>query len=66
MSAGRLTAAAASAINVALLSRQPIPGLEVTELPPAEAAIQWRLAVALQGNNPARDFENTRPMWEVL
>lgn len=66
MSAGRLTAAAASAINVALLSHQPIPGLEVTELPPAEASLQWRLAVALQGNNPARDFENTRPMWEVL
>lgn len=42
-----------------------IEGLEVTELPPAEGALQWRLAVALQGKNPARDFENTRPMWEA-
>lgn len=48
----------------ALLAAQLIPVGEATELPPAEVAIQWRLAVALQGNNPARDFENTRPMWE--
>lgn len=45
--------------------RTSIAGLEVTELPPAEGALQWRLAVALQGHNPALDFENTRPMWEA-
>ncbi len=48
----------------ALLSGLQIPVGEATELPPAEAALQWRLAVALQGRNPARDFENTRPLWE--
>lgn len=45
--------------------RAGIDGLEVTELPLAEGALQWRLAMALQGTNPARDFENTQPSWEV-
>lgn len=50
----------------ALLAGMQIPVGEATELPPAEASIQWRLAVALQGSDPARDFQNTRPMWECL
>ncbi len=57
---------AARSISDALLTAPQIPVGEATELPPAEASIQWRLAVALQGNDPARDFENTRPMWECL
>ena len=57
--------AQARGISDALLAPLLIPVGEATELPPAEASLQWRLAVALQGRNPARDFENTRPMWEA-
>jgi hypothetical protein len=52
-------------VSDALVTREPIPGLEVTELPPAEGALQWRLAVALLGTNPANDFANTVPAWEA-
>lgn len=65
MNAGRTTTlAAARRTSDALLAGMQIPVGEATELPPAEASLQWRLAVALQGRNPARDFENTRPLWE--
>lgn len=61
-----ITERAASLLLAPLpFQRTGIDGLDVTELPPAEGALQWRLAVALQGSNPARDFENTRPMWEA-
>ena len=46
-----------------LHARDAISGLEVTELPPAEGALQWRLAVALLSKNPADDFQNTVPGW---
>lgn len=49
----------ARAISDALLTQESIPLPEVTELPPAEGALQWRMAQALQ------DFEITRPMWEI-
>ena len=62
----RPTLDGARAISNTLLSHNTIPVGEATELSPAEVFLQWRLAVALQGDNPARDFENTRPMWEVL
>ena len=45
------------------LSRPAIPGLEVTELPPGEGWLQFRLARALFARNPARDFQNTQPLW---
>ena len=57
----RLTAARLA--SDALLTQQQITVGEATELPPAEAAIQWRLAVALQSPRP--DFANTVPAWEV-
>ncbi|HNU11730.1 MAG TPA: hypothetical protein PKJ45_10290 [Rubrivivax sp.] len=42
------------------------PGLlpvgEATELPPAEGALQWRLAKALQADDAARSFAITVPM----
>lgn len=50
-------------ISDQLLTQDRIPVPEVTELPPAEGAIQWRLAVALMQDRP--DFENTIPAWEV-
>jgi hypothetical protein len=55
----------ARAISNALLAQPApaIPGLEVTELPDAEAQLQWRLAVALQSRDPARDFQITVPAW---
>lgn len=49
----------ARAISDQLLDHD-LEGLEVTELPPSEGAMQWRLALMLS------DFEVTRPMWEVL
>lgn len=66
MSGARPITARAAGLLLAPLpfERTGIAGLEVTELPPAEGALQWRLAMALLGSNPARDFENTRPMWE--
>jgi len=53
--------AQARAVSDALLSRPPIPGLEVTELPPAEGALQWRLAMVLSCRMPVPDFVNTEP-----
>jgi len=42
-----------------------IPAGEATELPPAEGDLQWRLAKALQADDAAPAFANTRPMWEA-
>ncbi|WP_128000380.1 hypothetical protein [Piscinibacter defluvii] len=39
-----------------------LPIGEVTELPPAEGALQWRLAKALQADNFERAFAITQPM----
>ena len=55
----------ARGVSDALVTREPIHGLEVTELLPAEGSLQWRLAVALLGKDPAADFVNTVPAWEA-
>ena len=44
---------AARATSDALLQRPALHGLEVTELPPHEGAVQWALAVALRDDDAA-------------
>lgn len=53
--------AQARAISDALLTREPIQGLEATELEPEEGMRQWRLAQVLQD-----DFADTVPAWELV
>lgn len=56
--------ATARAISDTLMQpTQPIPGLEVTELPEAEGHAQFRLALQLSGHPMARDFQATQPPW---
>jgi hypothetical protein len=58
-----MTPEQARATSDLIHDRPAMQGVEVTELPPAEAAIQWRLAVALLSDPP--DFQNTVPAWEA-
>lgn len=51
----------ARATSDALLDRDAITGLQVTELPPAEGMLQWHLAVALLSGDPQRPFAATVP-----
>lgn len=54
--------ATARRISDELMQPGFIPVGEVTELPPAEGALQWRLAKALQAEDAARAFAVTVPM----
>ena len=53
---------AARRVSDELMRPDLIPVGEVTELPPAEGALQWRLAKALQADDAARSFAVTVPM----
>ena len=57
---GPQTLQAARTTSDAMLQRPALQGLEVTELPPHEAAVQWALAVALRDDD-ATAFPATVP-----